>query len=121
MDEQEKKIIDESYKAQVEKEKVGAENISSAPAKENLAAAEADFSFFITTLAMQATMALGDAPNPQDNKKEENLPQAKFLIDILGILQEKTKNNLTAEENTLLEGLLYELRLRYVQKSGGTK
>lgn len=116
MDEEEKKKVDESYKAKVEKDKEKQEQ-----AQEASAAPEANFSFFITTLAMQATVALGDAVNPQNNKKEESLPQAKFLIDILGTLQEKTKNNLTKEENELLEGMLYELRMRYVQKTGGTK
>ena len=116
MDEQDKKKVDESYKAQVGKDKEKQEQ-----AQESPAAPEADFSFFITTLGMQATVALGDTANPQNNKKEENPAQAKFLIDILGALQEKTKNNLTKEESDLLEGMLYELRMRYVQKTGGTK
>ena len=122
MDEQEKKNVDESYKAQVEKEK---DKIEAAPkdsrTKKEFMAPEADFSFFVTTLAMQATIALGDVPNPQDNKKEENAPQAKFLIDTLGVLQEKTKNNLTKDEGDLLEGMLYELRMRYVLVSGKHK
>lgn len=116
MTEQDKKKVDESYKAQVEKDRDAGDQ-----AQEAAAVPEASFSFFITTLGMQATVALGDVPNPQNNKKEESLPQAKFLIDILGTLQEKTKNNLTKEESDLLEGMLYELRMRYVQKTGGTK
>jgi hypothetical protein len=117
MDEQEKKKVDESYKAHVEEEK---EAKDQAP-DEELGSPQANFPFFITTLGMQAAIALGDALNPQNNKKEENLPQAKFLIDTLGLLQEKTKNNLTKDENDLLENMLYELRLRYVQKSAGMK
>lgn len=116
MDDQEKKKVDESYKDKVDKDKEKQEQ-----ARESPAAPEASFSFFITTLAMQAAVALGDTVNPQNNKKEENPAQAKFLIDILGVLKEKTKNNLTKEENDLLEGMLYELRMRYVQKTGGTK
>lgn len=117
MDDEDKKKVDESYKAQVEKDKEKTEGIP----EEAFVQPEANFSFFITTLAMQAAIALGDTPNPQNNKKEENLPQAKFLIDTLGVLQEKTKNNLTKDESDLLEGMLYELRLRYVQKAGGVK
>lgn len=79
-----------------------------------------DFNFFITTLALQASVALGRIPNPATNKKEEDLPQAKFLIDTLGMLQDKTKNNLTAEESELLENFLYELRMQYVSKTGGS-
>ena len=53
-----------------------------------------DFNFFITTLALQASISLGQVPNPATNKTEEDLTQAKFLIDTLGVLQEKTKGNL---------------------------
>lgn len=125
MDEQGKKKVDESYKTQIEKEKVTSEGVSPAsketPAQKEFAMPEPNFSFFITTLAMQATIALGDAQNPADGKKEESLPQAKFLIDTLGILREKTRNNLTSEENSMLEGILYELRMRYVQKTEDRK
>ena len=81
---------------------------------------EPNFAFFITTMAMQSAIALGDTENPGSGKKEENLPQAKFMIDILGMLQDKTKNNLSPEESSMLEGILYELRMRYVQKSNET-
>ena len=78
---------------------------------------EPDFSFFITTLALQASIALGTIPNPNTNKKEEDLAQAKFLIDTLGMLKEKTKGNLGDEESKLLESVLYELRMQYISKS----
>lgn len=119
MDEQDKKKVDESYKAQIEHDK--GKQGGPPSSEETFAPPAANFSFFITTLAMQATIALGDAQNPADGKKEESLPQAKFLIDTLGMLQEKTKNNLAAEENSMLEGILYELRMRYVQKTEDRK
>lgn len=78
-----------------------------------------DFKFFVTTFAMQASIALGHMPNPVTDKVEEDLIQAKFLIDTLGMLQEKTKNNLAQEEITLLENLLYELRVAYLEKEKG--
>jgi hypothetical protein len=120
---EDKKRVDESYKTGVEREKQKTEGASSLPqgdqgAEESMPP-EPGFQFFITTLAMQATIALGDAQNPADGKKEKSLPQAKFLIDTLGMLKEKTKNNLTPQENSMLEGILYELRMRYVQKNGG--
>lgn len=127
MNEQDKKKVDESYKEKVNQEKKQAEGAptqnaqDAAEEKEGFNAPEASFSFFVTTLAMQVTLALGDVADPQTNKKEENLPQAKFLIDTLGVLQEKTKGNLNKEEDSLLEGVLYELRMGYVQKSGGKK
>ena len=76
-----------------------------------------DFSFFITTISIQASIALGKIANPATNKMEEDLTQAKFLIDTLGMLQEKTKGNLDTNESKLLENLLYELRSAYLSKS----
>lgn len=82
---------------------------------------EPDFGFFVTTLALQASIALGVVANPATNKKEENRSQAKFLIDTLAVLKEKTRGNLTPGENTLLENALYELRMQYVSKGGENK
>ena len=111
MDEELKKKVDESWKetAAKEKEKVKDEEPVIPPAP--------DFNFFITTLALQSSISLGVVANPSNNQKEENLPQAKFIIDTMGMLQEKTKGNLTKEEETLLENVLYELRLQYVSKT----
>ena len=110
-----RKDIDESWKEAVEKEKENAElEGKSIPP-------EPDFNFFITTLALQASIALGQVPNPVTNKKEEDFNQAKFLIDTLGMLKEKTKGNLDSNETGLLENLLYELRMQYVSKVQGGK
>ena len=78
-----------------------------------------DFSFFVSTLSLQASIALGQIANPTTNKTEEDFTQAKFLIDTLGMLEEKTKGNLNADESKLLENLLYELRNIYLAKSKG--
>lgn len=75
-----------------------------------------DFKFFITTLSLQATIFLGQMPDPNTDKSEENLPQAKFIIDTLGMLKDKTKGNLTEEEADFLENVLYELRSVYLSK-----
>lgn len=82
---------------------------------------EASFSFFISTLAMQVTIFLGAIPNPATNKAEENFPQAKFIIDTLDMLREKTKGNLTKEEQELLDNVLYNLRMLYIEKTKGEK
>jgi hypothetical protein len=110
MDEIEKNI-DESWKDAVEKEK---ESVNKG---EEQIPPEPDFNFFITTLGMQAAIFLGQIPNPNTNKKEENLNQAKFIIDTLGLLKEKTKGNLSNDESGLLENLLYELRMQYIAKT----
>jgi uncharacterized protein YjaG (DUF416 family) len=82
---------------------------------------EADFTFFATTLALQASLALGVMADPGTGKKEENMPQAKFIIDTLGMLKEKTKGNLSQEEQNLLENMLYELRMQYISKTSAAK
>jgi len=78
-----------------------------------------DFYTFIFSLGSSAFVHLGDAPHPETTKMEQNLLLAKQTIDILGMLEEKTRGNLTPEEQKLLENLLSDLRLRYVAKSSG--
>ena len=76
-----------------------------------------DFNFFVTTMGLQASIFLGVLENPVTKKKEEDLTQAKFIIDTLSMMQEKTKGNLTQEESTILENVLYELRMQYLTKA----
>lgn len=110
-----KKKNDESWKEEVGKEKEAFKK------EKDFVPPEATFNFFITTLALQASISLGQIPNPQTNKIEEDLNQAKFLIDTLVMLKEKTKGNLNTEEENLLENILYELRMQYVNKTGKEK
>lgn len=110
MEERNKKI-DENWKNAVEKEKGDTKN------EESDMPIEPDFNFFITSLGLQSAIALGSVANPLTNKKEENLKQAKFMIDNLSLLQNKTKGNLTKEEEGLLENILYELRVQYIEKT----
>jgi hypothetical protein len=77
-----------------------------------------DFITFALSLGSSAFVHLGDVPNPESRVFEPNLPLAKQTIDVLGLLQEKTRGNLTDEEATFLENLLADLRMRYVQKKG---
>ncbi|MCM8758101.1 MAG: DUF1844 domain-containing protein [Candidatus Omnitrophica bacterium] len=106
----EEKHIDENWKEAVEKEKQRLKE------KGEFIPAEPDFNFFITTLGLQASIALGQIPNPITNRIEEDLKQAKFLIDTLALIKEKTKGNLAEEEENLLDNLLYELRIQYIDK-----
>jgi hypothetical protein len=77
-----------------------------------------DFITFALSLGSSAFVHLGDAPNPESRVFEPNLVLAKQTIDVLGMLEEKTKGNLTPEEASFLENLLADLRMRYVQKKG---
>jgi hypothetical protein len=79
------------------------------------------FVAFVFSLASSAAIHFGDLPDPSGAKSEPNLEGAAQMIEILTLLEEKTKGNLTAEERQLLEQVLYELRMRFVQASGGEK
>jgi hypothetical protein len=74
------------------------------------------FSTFVLSLASSALVQLGEVPEPATGKVEENIPLAKHSIDILSMLQIKTEKGLDGDEKRLLDGLLYELRMKYVVK-----
>lgn len=81
-----------------------------------------DFAGFVLSLATTAAVHFGDLADPNTGEKAEpNLPLAGQMIDILGMLQEKTHGNLSEPESKLLEDLLYELRMRFVQGEQGEK
>jgi hypothetical protein len=73
-----------------------------------------DFPTFVLSLGSSALMHLGEVERPQTGKLEKDLGMAKHTIDLLSMLQEKTRGNLTPQEAQLLESLLFDLRLRYV-------
>ena len=73
---------------------------------------------FILSLAHTAAVHFGDVPDPVSGQTAAaNLPAAQQMIEILALLEEKTRGNLTAEERQFLDQILYELRLRYVEAS----
>jgi hypothetical protein len=73
------------------------------------------FSTFVLGLSTQALFHLGEVPDPVTRQTARDLVAAKQVIDILGVLREKTRNNLQAGEETLLDSVLYDLRMRYVE------
>jgi len=78
------------------------------------------FIAFIYSLASSAALHFGDLPDPvTGDKVEPNLEGAGQMIEILGLLEQKTRGNLTAEERQFLEQVLYELRMRFVEAKGG--
>ena len=76
-----------------------------------------DFATFVLSLSHSALMHMGEAPHPESSKLERNLPLAKQTIDLIGMIEEKTKGNLSGEEERLLGQVLYDLRMRYVELS----
>jgi hypothetical protein len=75
----------------------------------------ADFATLVLSLGSSAVMYLGQSEGPEDKKPARNLPMAKHAIDLLTVLEGKTKGNLSSEEEQILESLLFDLRLRYVE------
>lgn len=75
-----------------------------------------DFSTFVFSLGSAALIHMGVTPNPLNNKIERNLVEAKQNIDLLSILKDKTKGNLTEDEDKLMSNLLHSLRLRYTEE-----
>ena len=98
-------------------EKKGEEKKDRTQPAEEVPLPEINFSSFILSLSSSALLHFGFIPDPITKKKERNLPMAKQTIDIIGILEEKTKGNLTKDEEQLMENLLHDLRLRYVEES----
>ena len=76
-----------------------------------------DFATFLLSLSHSALMHLGEAPHPDTNGIETNLLLARQTIDLIGLMEEKTKGNLTGDEERLLGQILFDLRLRFVEKS----
>jgi len=113
---------EEAPKVEERKAEVSGEQAGSAP--EGAAASDADetplaeinFASFIFSLSTTAMYHFGDFPDPVTKESRKNLAAAKQTIDLLSILQAKTEGNLTADEKQLLEGILYELRLRFVKE-----
>ena len=79
---------------------------------------EVDFATFMLSLATSALVHLGEQPGPDNEPAAElNLPMARQTIDMMAMLRDKTKGNLSADESRLVDSLLYDLRMRYVEKA----
>jgi len=121
-DQAEKKIIiDEDWKTRVETEKELFKGHKETPTETPRGGGEqeqplppASLSVLITSLGMQAMMALGLVVAPEAGPPKPRLNEARHLIDLLGVLEEKTAGNRTPEESALLDQLLHELRMGYV-------
>lgn len=80
-----------------------------------------DFPSYLLSYYTQGLVLLGEVPSPYSGKKEEDVEAARHTVDILTMLQEKTKGNLSQDEEKLLESVLYELRMKYMSKTNRIK
>jgi len=132
-DPEKKIVIDSDWKEQVrqEKAKLNEDSETEAPsqspeAEPDVAAASgagqfppADFTLLISMLATQAFSAMGHIPDPATGQAAKHPEVAKHMIDLLAVLEEKTKGNLDPQESAALESVLHQLRMAYVAVSQG--
>jgi len=113
------KKVDQSWKEDVAREKRGP---APGPIREEAPAGRQSplsFSAFLTSLGYQTLMHLGEVPHPETQERHLDLDAARETIDLLIMLESKTKGNLTQEEEKLLKGLLQELQMKFVAKAQG--
>ena len=103
------KKVDQSWKEEISRGK--SDSSSETPPKPGLT-----FSRFLTSLGYQTLMHLGELPYPESQERHVDLEAAKETIDLLILLESKSRGNRTAEEDQLLKGLLAELQMKYVEK-----
>ncbi len=108
-------IVDDDWKSKVEAEKKTAqEQLSHDDESAEQRMPPASFSMLVRTLTTQALVALGQIPDPYTGQAIADLEVAQHFIDTLAMLQDKTKGNLSNEEQTMLQEILHQLRLAFV-------
>ena len=85
------------------------------PAEEAVETPKAEFAVIVSSIATQALVSLGKIKNPLTDKKQVDLRSAKFSVDLLQVLADKTRGNPTESEERYLQGVLYQLRMAYVE------
>ncbi|MFC1703425.1 DUF1844 domain-containing protein [Candidatus Omnitrophota bacterium] len=111
------KKVDESWKEKAKQEK---KPDSQKPQEDStFIPPEASFTSFVYSLSLQALISLEEIESPLSGKKEKNLPQAQFLIDTLDMLKDKTLGNLSSDEASFLDNILYELKMKFANKVEG--
>jgi hypothetical protein len=111
MEEEQEKKIDEEWKETVKKEKQEVKSGEESPYF------EASFINFVNGLGLECLVALAKIENPLTKKKEKNLKQAKYIIDTLDIIRNKTKGNLVLQEEKTLNEMITYLKFEYVEAS----
>src|SRR4030042_1316275 len=117
-------VRDKRFTAKKEEEKVSPRNgkmeepLREEVSGEEVPLPEINFTSFILSLSTSALIQLGEIEDPFTKKQSKDLPIAKQTIDLIGMLREKTKGNLTSEEGNFLDNALFDLRMRYVKATG---
>ena len=114
-----KPVVEES--AEKPEEAPHAQAASEPQGKSKRAHQTIDFPTYILGYYTQGMVLLGETPNPYTQKKEEDVESVRHIIDVLSMIEQKTRGNLNAEENQLLESVLYELRMKFMAKTSRIK
>jgi len=120
MSEEEKATLqkeEEVRKAAGAEEKAPREEAGRGGAGSEIPLPEITFPSFLFSMSTAVFVNLGAVADPATGEVDRNLPLAKQTIDLLGLLREKTRNNLTKEEEDLFDHLLYDLRMRYIKEA----
>ncbi|MFP4071907.1 MAG: DUF1844 domain-containing protein [Desulfovibrionales bacterium] len=115
--EQETKATEQSEPAQEQTDTTSKYEQAAKEFEEVTPMPKVDMATFVLSLSSSALVHLGEVPDPERGTVATNLPLAKHTIDILAMLEESTKGNITDEEARLFRDILFELRMHYVQKS----
>ncbi len=106
--------------AQAEASKAYQKAASSQPGAQDLGPQDLSFASFVVGLSTEALALMGEMPHPATGERMHDLVGAQQLIDIIGILQDKTRGNLSHDEDTLIDAILFDLRMKYVEKARQT-
>ena len=110
-DSEPKIVVDDDWKSRVQREKQAESRSRSGQAQEY---PEASFELLVTTFSMQAMAAMGVVGGRGGSPTQPDLGMAKHLIDLLGVIEEKTRGNLSSDESETLEQMLHQLRVLYI-------
>jgi hypothetical protein len=106
-----------SHGAQAEASAAYEQAASAQPGGQDLGPQDLTFASFVVGLSTEALALMGEMPHPATGERMHDLVGAQQLIDIIAILREKTRGNLSPDEDTLLDAILFDLRMKYVEKA----
>lgn len=101
---------EKSHEEKVEEKKEAEQDVG----KKTYELSQPDFATLILMLSSTALIHLGEAPDPASGKASKNIEEARYIIDIISMLKDKTEGNRTEGESKLIENMLYDLRMRFV-------
>jgi len=114
-----KKTVDEDWKAEARREQEKLEKKLEEKRAERPELPAPDFVHFVSGIAAQTLMQMGEIENPFAGEKRVDLQSARYSIEVIAMIEEKTKGNLTPDEERYLKAALHDLRMRYVEAASG--